>query len=170
MKLGSYVANMYQFGYVTKDIDRACEHFRQTQGIEEFFRIEIDAVARLNGEEAPFVIRVALANLGDRQVEVIQPLRGVTDFYTRGLDLDSSVVTLHHFGMLVKGPEEAWDEMKATLSAGGKRLVLEDQMPRPASQHFAYFDTRADYGHYLEFLWRGPDAQKFHESMPDQAR
>jgi hypothetical protein len=170
MKLGGYVANMYQFGYVTKDIDRAIAHFGETQGIEQFFQIEIDAAARLNGEEAPFVMRVALANIGDKQVELIQPIRGVYDFYTQGLDLDRSVVALHHVGLLVKGPESAWDEMRESVQAGGRKIVLEDMIPRPSSQHFAYLDTRADYGHYLEFLWRGPEAQKFHESMPDQIR
>ncbi len=170
MKLGAHIANMYQFGYVTTDIDRACEHFHKTLGIEDFFRREIDAVAELDGEEAPFVIRLAMANLGEKQVEIIQPIRGVTDFYTKGLDLEGSVVALHHFGVLVNGSEAAWDEMKADLNAAGTRLVLQDQQPRPASQHFAYFDTRADYGHYLEFLWRGPEAQAFHQSMADQAR
>jgi hypothetical protein len=170
MLLGSYLSKMYQFGYVTKDIERAISHFRRKMGIEEFVRLETDAIVDYRGGQAPFRIKVALANLGDKQVELIEPIEGVNDFYEGGLDLDGAVAVLHHFGVLVEGPEANWDAMKGVVRECGYDIPLADRganADRP--MHFAYADTRADYGHYIEFLWRGAEAQRGHDSMPNQA-
>ena len=169
MRLGSYLTRMYQLGYVTRDIDRAVAHYQDKLGIREFVRRETDGLVDYRGGRAPFRIHVALANLGDKQVELIQPIEGVSDFYTDGLDLDAAVAVLHHFGILVDGPEAEWDAMKAVVRQAGYEIVLEDAPAPDGQMHFAYADTRADYGHYMEFLWRGPQAQAWHDSMPDQA-
>jgi Glyoxalase/Bleomycin resistance protein/Dioxygenase superfamily len=170
MKLAAHLANVYQLGYVTRDIDAACEHFRAIQEIESFRRLEIDDTVLLNGQVRPFVIRLAQARFGDKQIEIIQPLAGPTDFYTQRLDLSCSVVSLHHLGILVHGPETAWADMKSAFRAVGENPIMEDVLPSPAPIHFAYYDTRRAFGHYLEFEWRGSDMQSFFDSMPDQAR
>ena len=172
MMLGSYVSKMFQFGYVTRDIEAAVAQFSRRLGIETFERLTTDGLVDYRGGQAPFRIHVALANLGDKQVELIQPIEGVVDFYTNGLDLDRSVAVLHHYGILVEGPETAWSDMKAVVADSGIDIVLADRAAPGTTRpmHFAYADTRADYGHYLEFLWRGPESQRRHDSMPDQAR
>jgi len=171
MRLGSYVANMYQLGYVTADMDRAVAQFRKQMGIQDFLQFETDSLVDYKDGQAKFRIRVALANLGERQVELIQPIEGVTDFYFGGLDLTRSAAVLHHYGILVEGPEENWTTMKDVVRACGYPIVVQDRAPAGTEgTHFAYVDARPDYGHYLEFLWRGAESQRRHESMADQAR
>jgi len=168
VQLGAYLASTFQLGYVTADMGRAVAVFKEKLGIREFAQFETDSVVRLRDGEAPFRIHVALANLHDRQVELIQPIEGVVDFYSEGLDLGRSAAVLHHVGILVGGPEAEWERMKSVVRQAGYEFVLED-MRSSRDTHFAYADARADYGHYLEFLWRGPEAQSRHASMPDQA-
>jgi hypothetical protein len=122
------------------------------------------------GGQAPFRIRVALANLGDKQFELIEPIEGVVnDFYTQGLDLTRAVAVLHHYAILVEGPEANWAAMQDVVRRCGYEFVLADAaVPGEARpMHFAYADTRADYGHYLEFIWRGPENQAWHDSLPN---
>jgi len=169
MRLGSYVAKMYQLGYVTQDIERAIAHFQEKLGIGEFWRLTTDGLVDYRGGQAPFRIHVALANLGDKQIELIEPIEGVNDFYTDGLDLGRSVAVLHHYAALVEGPETNWEVMKDVVRASGYDIVVADRSAPGEKRevHFAYADTRADYGHYLEFIWRSPENQAWHESMPN---
>ena len=170
MKVSKLLANVYQFGYVTRDIEHAVRHFGERMGIREFTRLETDSIAELHGEHVKFRIKVALANLKDRQIELIEPIEGVTKFYQEGLDLKDRVAVLHHLGIRVWGPEVEWDAAKAAVRGAGYEIVLSDTRERGTKgTHFAYADTRADCGHYSELLWFGADSQAWHESLADQA-
>jgi len=171
--LAGHFAKANQLGYVTKDMDRALLHFQRTMGIQEFTRREADSMVDLHGRTVPFRIELALANIGDRQIEIIRPLDGMTDFYFHpGIDLEGRVAALHHLGVTVEGPESNWEQMQQVVRAAGYDIVLQDQPEEdpPMRIRFLYADTRADFGHYLEFIWYDATAWAWNRSMPDQAR
>jgi len=167
MKLGSYLQNVFQFGYVTRDLDRAKQRMSEIMGIREYFDVDADFPVKLHGETARYHMRGALANLGDKQIELIQPIDGVVDFYCDGLKLEDAVVQLHHVGILVEQPSAAWDGMPAIAGEAGYPIVLEGGDPDFFA--FVYADARADLGHYLEFLGMTPQALEWHRGFPDQA-
>jgi hypothetical protein len=167
MSLTSYYAQMFQFGYVSRDLERAIDILRKKLDLGPFTVVEPELTGMFGTEEKTLKFRVGLANIGDRQVEVIQALSGAIDYYLDGIDYESSPITLHHIGLLVPGPESAWDEMqKAVKASGDEFTVIGWSNPRTDPYiRFAYVDTRPHYGHYTEYLWRSPGAQAAHESM-----
>jgi catechol 2,3-dioxygenase-like lactoylglutathione lyase family enzyme len=167
MKMGSYLQNMFQFGYVTRDLDRAKQRMSEVLGIREYYDVEADFPIKLYGETARYHMRGALANLGDKQIELIEPIDGVVDFYCQGLRLDDAVVQLHHVGILIEQPSGSFDDMPRIAAEAGYPIVLEGGDPSYFS--FIYADARADFGHYLEFLAMTPEALAWHRSFPDQA-
>jgi len=167
MKFGSYIQNIYQFGYVTRDMDAAKQRVKETLGIESFHERESSRIVQLHGQQSVFRINVALANFGDKQVELIEPVEGVVDFYYGGLDLSRSPLVLHHMGILIERPEDNWEPMREAVGAAGYPIVLEGGDLQFLK--FAYADTRPDFGHYIEFLGLTAEALAWHRSLPDNA-
>ena len=168
MKLGSYLQHMYQFGYVTRDMEAAKRRIIETMGVETFLERESNRTVELFGRPSPFRIQIALANIGDKQIEIILPLEGVIDFYYQGLDLDRGPLTLHHMGVMVENPDTEWASMREAVRAAGYSVALDSD--DATFVRILYADTRADLGHYVEFLGFSAEGLAAHRSMPDQAR
>jgi hypothetical protein len=168
VKLGSYLQHMYQFGYVTRDMEAAKRRITETMGVETFHERESKRTVELFGRPSPFRIQVALANIGDKQIEIILPLEGVVGFYYDGLNLDRGPLALHHIGIMVADPDEAWEPMRKAVREAGYVAALESD--DPTFVRILYADTRADLGHYVEFLGFSAEALALHRNMPNQAR
>jgi hypothetical protein len=148
--------DVYQVGYVTADLDRAIAFLGEKKmGVAAFTLREPDLTVQIKGEQHPLRMRVAVANIGRMQFEVIQPVSGAVEIYTQGIDYGRSVLAFHHVGIAVSGPIAAWDDMVREVRSNGDDLALSfafDAGPE-AQVRFAYVDTRAYLGHYTEYLW-----------------
>jgi hypothetical protein len=171
MALIQHYRDVLQLGYVTKDLERATLFFEKKLGATGFSLAEHELTADFSGRQRSFAMRVALARVGDRQVEIIQPLSGAVEFYRDGIDFDRCIVTLHHVGLAIEGPIAAWDKMVEDVRASGDdfTLIFASDENRDFRVRFAYVDTRAHYGHFTEYLWWSPGTAFFNNMLPDLA-
>ena len=158
MNLISRFGDIFQLSYVTGDRDRAVAFASAKLGIDNFFAFDAKAPVLSRGVVQDLELRVAVANTGTHQFEIIEPVGGPTWIYTDGIDLDRQALTLHHVGMAVMGPYSVWQETLAKLREDGDEIVQLSE-PAPGEEPmacFAYVDNRASLGHYTEYLWWAP--------------
>jgi hypothetical protein len=155
MGLMAYHRHMFQVSYVTRDLERAVAFLGEKLGHEDFAILEAEAPLLVRGESTSFKLRVALANVGAHQFEVIQPVSGAIDVYLDGIDFDRSPVAFHHVGLAVTGPYSEWEKLEAEVRASGQEFaLLSAPMPGPKQMaRFGYVDTRPWLGHFTEYLW-----------------
>ena len=155
MSLIRHFSGIYQMSYVARDLDRAMDFLRAKMGAGEIAQREPDLLVTTGGREQPIRMRVAMANIGAVQIEVIQPVSGATGIYTDGIDYDRSVLTFHHVGIVVPGPIASWTEMEGDVRDAGDDFALRFAYDKEgeAQVRFAYVDTRPSLGHYTEYLW-----------------
>jgi hypothetical protein len=168
--IGNY-RDVLQLGYVTRDLERATAFFEEKLGASGFVLADHQLVGDFGGRQREFAMRVALARVGDRQIEIIEPVSGAVEFYRDGIDYDRSVVTLHHVGIGVPGGIEAWDQVVTDTRASGDDFTVifaSDDSP-DFRIRFGYVDTRPHYGHYTEYLWWSAGIEAFNGMLPDLA-
>ena len=168
MSLISYYGNAYQLGYVARDLEKAMDFLRAKMGVEEFVTRDSELMVTVDGRQQPQSMRVALANVGAKQVEVIQPVSGAVGIYIDGVDYDRSAITFHHIGIAVTGPIAAWTTMEEEVRASGDDFALAfafDDAGAPQVR-YAYVDTRPYCGHYTEYLWWSPSLQGADGTLP----
>jgi hypothetical protein len=158
MKLISHFGDLFQLSYVAKDRDTGVAFASSKLGIDNFFRFDARAPVLSRGVVQDLVLRVAVANVGTHQFEIIEPVSGPIWIYTDGFDLNRQALTLHHAGVAVVGPFAAWQETIAKLQADGDEIVQVSTAPAsaPPSACFAYVDNRRTLGHFTEYLWWAP--------------
>jgi hypothetical protein len=155
MELISHFGDLFQLSYVAKDRNTGVAFASSKLGIDNFFLFDAKAPVLSRGVMQELVLRVAVANLGTHQFEIIEPVSGPIWIYTDGFDLNRQALTLHHVGVAVVGPFAAWQETIAKLRADGDEIVQMSGAPvgaRP-SACFAYVDNRRTLGHFTEYLW-----------------
>jgi hypothetical protein len=150
--------DIFQLSYVTKDRDRAVAFAAAKLGIENFFPFIGKCSVVSRGATHELELRVAVANTGTHQFEIIEPVAGPTWIYTDGYDLERQLLTLHHVGVAVMGPYETWRRTIARLREDGDEIV---QISEPGEAEeptacFAYVDNRRALGHFTEYLWWSP--------------
>jgi hypothetical protein len=141
----------FQFAYVAHDVDRAAQVFAARFGIPEF-HIH-DVTVECSDSPGTCHIKVAIAWLGNRQIELIEPIDGAVDLYTRALPPECDAIVFHHIGIRISGGLDAWPRTRAALLSRGARIALEGGFGD--TLRFAYLDTTARLGHYLEYIWLG---------------
>jgi hypothetical protein len=159
MALISYFKTLFQTSYVTRDMDSAVAFAAQKMGIDNFTVRDAEITARFGSVIRDLKLRVAIANAGRHQFEIIQPISGATEIYTDGIDYDSSILTFHHIGIAVTGPYSNWQRLEAEIGESGDRCAIicpPDPQPTPLAC-YAYVDTRPYYGHFTEYLWWAPE-------------
>ena len=159
MNLIDRFADIFQLSYVAKDRDRAVDVARDKLGIGNFFCFDGKCPVRTRDGIEQLDLRVAVANTGTHQFEIIEPVSGPTWIYTQGRDLDRQALALHHVGIAVVGPYARWEETMARLRADGDEIVQVSEPPAGEAPMamFAYVDNRATLGHFTEYLWWAPE-------------
>ena len=138
---------LYQLGYVVGDIEKACRHHESIFGIGPFSPpMEVDMTgAILRGKTVETKIKVSFAQLGDIQIEFIQPLEGENPYFEYLNEFGDGI---HHIAFEV-------DDMaagKAYFAAKGIEPIYHQDME---FMEFAYFDTSEAGGTMVEFIdWR----------------
>jgi hypothetical protein len=103
-------------------------------------------------------LSVALGYFENFQIEVILPQSGDCDIYRDILHCADFSIRLHHFGYLLYDEVE-FEDMKAAYAARGAPTVIEGANPRSGNRYF-YADTRAEFGHYTEYVYLTEQGQK----------
>jgi hypothetical protein len=138
----------FQNAYIVRDLDRACETFRDRHGVPAFITFDLEVDARTIWGEGRQHIRAGLGWIGNLQIELIQPVSGLTRLYG-DLPTDDSP-RFHHIGMRVMD----WDKAHAEIEANGWPIVSEGAVEGCS---YVYLDARDTIGHYVEYVWMTPE-------------
>lgn len=134
-----------QIGIVVKDMDRAIEYYTSTFGWGPFSIHEVGMEgAMLRGRPTTAKIKVAFAQSGPVQLELIQPLEG-ENIYTEFLDGKGE--GLHHLGFQV----DDLDNILAELAKDGIEPVFHHSYPEVGIS-FAYLNTDRIGGVMFELI------------------
>jgi hypothetical protein len=145
-----FLAGFDQLAYVTTDLAQARTTFRD-HGIPRFHVVERDLDAIVRGERGTLRLGLALAAVGDMEIELIEPRGGRTDLYTESLPRDGRfAIALHHLRVRVSGTLADWERARAALAAAASPIALEGGRD---GVRFVYIDDRARLGHYIEHVW-----------------
>lgn len=142
----------FQVGYVARDLDAAMTQFGKRFGPVEFQ--VIDAV-----EPHLHTRRIALAWIGATMIELIEPNQHVPSIYIDALPASPGEIRFHHLGCLIA-------DYPGTL----RRLEAEGyDVPFAMSYgevlDCCYADTRAQLGHYMEYIRLGDEGRKWFASV-----
>lgn len=132
------IANADQVGIVVKDLDAAMDQFKLLLGVENFDVVDwpkpgTDPESTYYGKPAQFKLRIGFAQLGNLQLELIQPVKGksiFTDF------LETHGPGLHH----IRFSEKDFNQKVEQLQKAGVQMISSGRGVRSASI-WAYFDT-----------------------------
>ena len=134
-----------QVGIVVRDLDKTAAFYYSTFGIGPFSimpEVKFEGVI-LRGQSTNAKIKVAFAQSGSLQIELIQPLEG-ENIYTEFLR--SKGEGLHHLGFQV----DDFEGMLAKFKSRGIEPIFWLNMGFMA---FAYLDTDRVGGIMVELLW-----------------
>lgn len=168
--LADLLANVWQFGYVTTDLERATAFMADRFGLQDCRHLPSDTATFLVGENpARWEVKVAMGARGGLIVELIEPVAGEIDFYTSVLPPNGSfAVRLHHIATFVDNREDEWERLKTLLSASG--LKLDYTVLIPSRVRAGYVDTTAELGHWLEVCQlQAEDIEFFSALVADSA-
>ena len=158
-------ANVWQFGYVTTDLERSMEILGERYGLEHCVKVTTEGSSFMVGDQpAEWEARFAMGARGGPIVEVIEPVSGAVDFYRRFLPSDGSfALRFHHLATFVETGDEEWERIRALLRASD--LDFDYTMVIPGRVRAGYIDTSADLGHLLEVCQLQHDDIEFFSSL-----
>jgi hypothetical protein len=148
--IADLLANVWQLGYVTTDLDRAVDFMAERFGLEHFLKLPSAGATFLVGDQpAAWEARFAMGARGGLIVELIEPVAGEVDFYTRLLPTDGSfAVRFHHVATFIEPGDEEWERMRSLLHASGLRFDYTVLIPDRVRA--GYVDMTGELGHYVE--------------------
>ena len=142
-------------GYVTNDLDRAMDLFRERYGVGEFTFIE-------GPMPQGGTIRVAFAWAGSQIYEIIQASGPDTEFYNALLPEREFAVRFHHLGFVIHDAE-SWRELEAEIESGEWSVAYST-----VTGDFidAYYIYAPELGHHLEYVWPHEAGLAFYGAVP----
>ena len=150
--------NVFQIGFVVPDIHKAMAFFKEKLGVPEFLFVEKPDLQDevYLGRPAPLRLHLAFGWCGDTQIELIQPLSGVSS-YSTFLDRNPQG-GMQHYAIEVADYDRGVKDMEAR----GLALV---QSGRHHETRFGYFDTSALIGVLTEIVYLQPEEKAFMQSL-----
>lgn len=143
-----------QIAYVTNDLDRALAIWRDEFDVPSFHVFTND----MPGLETshPYQLKIALANVGGTEIELIEPLNGTAPLHAEPLPEDGTfAMCFHHVAMRIEGTLSDFESHMASLDRVRHPVVwtggFADLM------RYAYTDERSTLGHYFEHVWFDAD-------------
>jgi hypothetical protein len=134
----------FQMGYVTNDMAKAEDYFRQRFGVKEFRPTE--------GEQpGGGRISVRSAWIGNVMYEIICAGGPGMEIYSERLPQDFAI-RLHHFGYLIPD-EPAWEALENAVVADGWNVRQRSDTPGYVR---AMYVEAPELGIYLEFVLPAP--------------
>lgn len=134
-----------QNGYVVRDIEAAMAHWSEVLGVGPWYyfeKVELENFT-YQGQPSNLEMKVALANSGDLQIELIQQLNDAPSMYRDFLAAGHE--GLQHVAYWTTEYQALYDKALAL----GFRVGHEGQVGGPKGR-FAYFDAQAHPGAVIE--------------------
>jgi hypothetical protein len=134
-----------QNGYVVRDIEAAMAHWTNVMGVGPWYffeKVELENFT-YKGEPSPLEMKVALANSGDLQIELIQQVNDAPSMYRDFLAAGHE--GLQHVAYWTTEYQALYDKALAM----GFRVGHQGQVGGPKGR-FAYFDTDGHPGSVIE--------------------
>jgi len=152
--MNTLAEGVFQIGFVVPDIQRGMTFFKDKLGVPEFLFLEKPELQDETylGKPAPLRLQLAFGWCGDTQIELVQPISGVST-YSKFLDHNPQG-GIHHYGIEVADYGKAVKDMEAR----GFTLV---QSGRHNETRFGYFDTTAAIGALTELVYLQPEERAF---------
>lgn len=135
-------SSFFHFGYITKDIDAACNIYTKKFGAK--FKM-IAPKVDLNNISP--IQRIAFSFIGNALVKIIEPDLAQNSIFKEYVVENPRVIRLHHLGYLMTDYDK-------TIKQIGWNLEYEIPLKGNFENlwEFCYADTRKDFGHYTEFI------------------
>ena len=147
--LADLFANVWQFGYVTTDLDRAIDFVAGRFGLTHCLKLPAGGTFLAGSEPAEFEAKFAMGARGGTIIELIEPVSGAIDFYRRVLPARADfAVRLHHIATFTQTGDEEWARINAILADAN--LSVDYTLVIPDRVRAGYVDTTAELGHWLE--------------------
>lgn len=168
-EVADMLANVWQLGYVTTDLDRAMEVMAEQFGLAHCVKLPAGGATFLAGDQpAEWEARFAMGARGGLIVELIEPVGGEVEFYRRFLPDDGSfAVRFHHFATFVPTGDEEWDRVSAILARS--QLRFDYTVLIPGRVRAGYVDTSAQLGHLIEVCQLQREDIDFFEGLAAQS-
>lgn len=157
--------HFFQSAFVVDHLETACEHWTESLGVGPFFVKDyppgsFDSIL-YRGNVADLSMRVALAQAGSIQIELIEPGEGPSAY--RDMVPEGSAPTFHHF---CAWTDDFVADQRALEAEGFESVNIGHSGPVT----FGYFDTRGLLGCMLELVTRLPAVEARFQMMADVAK
>jgi hypothetical protein len=153
------IFNVFQLAYAVPDIRDAVGIGQSYFGIPEF-QINLDVPIETRSGVAK--CHFALAFIGETQIELIQPAGGADAVYRDALPTTGNM-RLHHVGVLIRD-SASWTRQKSEIEAAGLQTPVGGDFA--GLMHYLYADTRADLGHYIEYMYQTEAGADLFDAVP----
>jgi hypothetical protein len=148
------LGDFFQHAYVTNHMERAKQQFADRWGVRSFldFESSLDLATPRGTENAR--LKIALAFVGELQIELIEPLGGpAARIYQQVLPKSEYKVVWHHFAYRLRSPG-AWQTFREQAGSAEYPIAIEGHIHNDYGDvRFVYLDTYAELGHYSEYVW-----------------
>lgn len=141
--------------WVTNDLDRAVDIFKNRYGLRDVSYLEGDAPS--GGH-----IRVAFAWAGGQVLEIIHAIGPGFEFYNEMLPDGEFAIRFHHLGFIVRD-EEGWKQLEQELGEGEWQVPLSTLTGDFID---AYYIKAPELGHYLEYVRPFEAGRAFYNAVP----
>ncbi|HLS99841.1 MAG TPA: VOC family protein [Porticoccaceae bacterium] len=160
-----HFAGLFQFAYVTNDIERAKAVFAEQYGVRQFLTLPEPIASEVyrEGRRVTNVLKLAFAGVDHNQIELIEPVDDGSGIYAEVLPESGFALVFHHVACRHRERAE-WDAFRAGLDEQRHPIAIENAAG-PAS--FLYLDERKTLGHYLEYMWLDPASAAMFASIPN---
>lgn len=139
----------YQNAYITRNIEKALQTFRERCGQENVTSFEVEVDVTSTKGEGKARNKLAFIWVNNLQYELIEPVSGHVHVYQDDLP-EGDELKFHHICMRV----DDWDEFRQNVDKMGYPVVLEGGSD---ALKYVYLDARNVLGHYLEYVWMTPE-------------
>lgn len=153
------IFNVFQLAYAVRDIREAVDLGQSHFGIPEF---QINRDVPIETRNGVAKCHFALAFLGETQIELIQPSGGADAVYRDALPTTGKM-RLHHVGVLIRDMA-SWTLQKSEIEAAGLHTPVGGEFA--GLMHYLYVDTRADLGHYIEYMYQTEAGTGMFDAVP----
>ena len=144
--------NMFQLGFIVRDVDRAAEHIGKRFGIKKY---------RMKTHTPE--VRTAHAYVGDTMFELIQVSANGPAHFVEYLPDDPSAAVFHHHAFRIFDGEE-WQRLNAAADSSGLPTIK--MTGGNGNIHVLYVDTRRELGFYCEYVHLTGEALTYYDDVP----
>ena len=134
--------------WVVNDLEQVAQSLAESLSIQWGVWTIEPAECTVHGEEVPYTFRLAVARVGDSNMELIEPLEGLSVYVEH---LQSKGEGFHHT-CIIYPTREAMRAGRDELANQGREMIQNGGAP--GAVEFCYFDM-PETGSVLELLWLG---------------